>query len=107
MMIAAVTAGVVLHKQASIRRNPGHFAIEDHVRHSGWRSGHEFQHSIEAVEAKAAEAAKLGENVIAAVKPIELALKDLNSRVVHLHARVDVGAKLLEKTRVADVDTRM
>ena len=97
MVIAAVVVAVILHKQGSIRRSRGQSEIEGHVRHADWGSAHGVQHSIEAVEAKAAEAAKLGENVIAAVKPIELALKDLNKRVAELHARVDVMGKMLGK----------
>ncbi len=39
---------------------------------------------LEAAESKARTIETVGQNVMAAVKPIELALKDLNSRVVVL-----------------------
>jgi cell division protein FtsB len=90
MVTAAVAAVVVLRRHSSAERVRGEPARR------GWWLGDD-KHSMEAVEAKAAEAAKVGENVLAAVKPIEFALKDLSKRVGELHARVDVSGKMLAK----------
>ena len=50
---------------------------------------------LEALESNATALEKIEQNVIAAVKPIELALKDLNSRAVVLEDRTEANDQLL------------
>jgi chromosome segregation ATPase len=52
---------------------------------------------LEAAESNATTLERIGQNVIAAVKPIELALKDLNSRVVVLEDRTEANDQLLSE----------
>jgi chromosome segregation ATPase len=52
---------------------------------------------LEAAESKARTIETVGQNVMAAVKPIELALKDLNSRVVVLEDRTEANDQLLSE----------
>jgi chromosome segregation ATPase len=52
---------------------------------------------LEAAESNATTLEKIAQSVIAAVKPIELALKDLNSRVVVLEDRTKVNDQLLSE----------
>jgi chromosome segregation ATPase len=51
----------------------------------------EFQHSIEATLSRAA---RIGEKVLAAVKPIEEALRDFSSRIAKLETRADASDEL-------------
>jgi chromosome segregation ATPase len=73
IVIIAAAAWAVLREFSSIRRR------------------------LEAVESNATTLEKIGQNVIAAVKPIELALKDLNSRVVVLEERTTANDQLLSE----------
>jgi chromosome segregation ATPase len=52
---------------------------------------------LEAVQSTARTIEKVGQDVMAAVKPIELALKDLNSRVVVLEDRTEANDQLLSE----------
>jgi chromosome segregation ATPase len=70
-VIAAVAAWAVLREFSSIRKR------------------------LQAVQSTARTIEKVGQDVMAAVKPIELALKDLNSRVVVLEDRTEVDDQLL------------
>jgi chromosome segregation ATPase len=70
-VIVAVAAWAVLREFSSIRKR------------------------LEAAESNATTLEKIGQNVIAAVRPIELALKDLNSRVVVLEDCTEANDQLL------------
>jgi chromosome segregation ATPase len=61
---------------------------------AAWAALREFfriRKRLEAAESNATTLEKIGQNVIAAVKPIELALKDLNGRVVVLEDRTEAN----------------
>jgi chromosome segregation ATPase len=70
-VIVAVAAWAVLREFSSIRKR------------------------LEAAESNAASLQRIGQNVIAAVTPIELALKDLNNRVVVLEDCTEANDQLL------------
>jgi chromosome segregation ATPase len=73
MMTGAVAAWALLREFSSIRKR------------------------LEAAESNARTIETVGQNVMAAVKPIELALKDLNSRVVVLEDRTEANDQLLSE----------
>jgi chromosome segregation ATPase len=54
---------------------------------------------LEGAESNTTTLEKIGQNVIAAVKPIELALKDFNSRVVVLEDRTGANDQLLSELK--------
>jgi hypothetical protein len=96
MMVGAIVAGAFLLRQASTRRRNGLSAPSDRER------GYEARSSVELPNAKArkargVEVSRLDESVIAAVKPLDLALHDLNERVTELQAKVDVSGRMLAK----------
>jgi chromosome segregation ATPase len=72
-MIGAVAAWALLREFSSIRKR------------------------LEAAESNARTIETIGQNVMAAVKPVELALKDLNSRVVVLEDRTEANDQLLSE----------
>jgi hypothetical protein len=99
VMIAAIVTAVVLHRQASIRRDHAEFETETetHVRHSDLERGlaivrSDFQQSLETAHAAVQSAAKRTEHVMVVVERIELAFGDLQNRIVELQQRADASA---------------
>ena len=91
-VIAALVAGFLMLRQGSRRSDRGETESGDYVRHSDLKRTlesvrREFDDSIEAAQAAAERAAKRSESVVSAVKPIELALKDLRGRIAQFKGR--------------------
>jgi len=87
VLIVAVTAWLVLRKGSSDRRDAGY--ASSRLPHEVQTILNGFQDSIEASLAEAQKAAKIGEAVVAAAKPIELALRDFEQRITELQSRAD------------------
>ena len=100
VLIAALAAAIVFQKRRLIggrhrdSENGKYIEYPDFER-SIAALRHEFRHSIDGAQASARKATTVGENVIAAVKPIELALRHLNSRLATLEEQAGVNANLL------------
>jgi hypothetical protein len=89
VLIAALAAWAILHKRRAIRRDTEiDTGRPDPALHDLRR---EFRQAIEAAQATASGATTIGEKVIAAVKPIEAALRNLSSRLSELEQRADAN----------------
>jgi hypothetical protein len=92
VLIAALAAWAILHKRRAIRRDTEiDTGRPDPALHDLRR---EFRQAIEAAQATASGATTIGEKVIAAVKPIEAALRNLSSRLSELEQRADANDEL-------------
>jgi chromosome segregation ATPase len=102
VLVAAGIAWAVWRKNNSIRRNrnyawPG-------LPHELQTILNEFHHSIEASQVEAQKAAKVGEAVMAAAKPIELALRDFDKRITELQKRTDTSEKQSAELKLSLVE---
>src|SRR5580693_2592528 len=59
----------------------------------------EFQHSIDAAHAEAQKGTKMGEAVVAAVKAIDLAIRDYQKRISDLEKRTSESEKQSEESK--------
>jgi len=64
----------------------------------------QFQHSIEAAQGEARRAAKIGESAVAAMKPIETALRDFKKRITELEGRADASDKRSAEVQLSLVE---
>jgi chromosome segregation ATPase len=95
VIVVALGAWAILHSRAS-KRQYRKDQNDNYIQRSDLDHGldslrRELQHSIEASQAAATD---IGEKVIAAVKPIESALRDFNNRIIELEARTETSDKL-------------
>jgi hypothetical protein len=93
-LIAALAAWAVSRKRRSIRREDEIYIGRSAFERALETLRHELQQSIEASQATASRAAEIGEKVIAAVKPIEVALRDLSGRIAELEWRAEASDEL-------------
>ena len=109
--VASIAVCIVTRTRVSIRNRFKNFLndnplkiIEFERELEAIRS--EFRQSAENVQSTARNAARIGENVIAAVKPIELALRDLNGRIIALEGRTATTDPLFTNSRSSDGEQR-
>jgi hypothetical protein len=93
-LIAALAAWAVSRKRRSIRREDEIYIGRSTFERALENLRRELQQSTEASQATASRAAEIGEKVIAAVKPIEVALRDLSSRIAELERRAEGSDEL-------------
>jgi hypothetical protein len=104
-LIAAAGAWALLRNRRPLRREDPSYRIYVDFQRTLEGLRREFQQSITTNEAAASRTSALGERVIAAVKPIEAALRHLRDRMYELERRVDsldetsVGLKSLLEER--------
>ena len=94
LLIAASAAGIVLRKRGLIR---GRAKDKSYVGYADFERGiedlrREFRHSSDAAQAATRRATTIGENLISIIKPIELALRDLNARLIRVEQQANETA---------------
>ena len=86
LLIAASAAGIVLRKRGLMR---GRAKYKSYVGYADFERAIEdlrleFKHSSDAAHAATRRATTIGANLISIIKPIELALSDLNARLIRV-----------------------
>jgi hypothetical protein len=97
-LAAALAAATMFRKRDLIRARSDHTHDSHCVTYTDFDRAleacrREFGHSLNGAQTAARNATIIGEKVIAALEPIELALRDLNNRLVNLEKLVAAGQK--------------
>jgi uncharacterized protein YoxC len=94
VLAAALAAAIMFRKRGLTRGRSNHTDDNHYATYIDFDRAlkafrREFWHSLDGAQSAARSATTIGERVIAAIKPIELALRDLNNRLVNLEQRAN------------------
>jgi hypothetical protein len=93
-LITALAAWAILHKRRTVQRGDEIHTEPRNVEPAVADLQPELRHAIETAQATAGTAVAVGDKVIAAVRPIEAALRDLSGRLSKLEQRADANDAL-------------